>query len=208
VKPEKVYVVYVGADETLFHPMEKHVPGCPLEVLFYGSFIPLHGAQTIVEAARIYQGPPVKWCLLGDGPERPKCEAAAVGLPGVVFEDSIPYENLCARIHRADILLGVFGTTQKAGRVIPNKVFQSLAAGRPVITRESEAYPTEARGSVGLTLVPPGDARVLSAVVEKWAAHPGFLIERGRAARTVYDVCFSSVVVRKQLECVMEGLSL
>jgi glycosyltransferase involved in cell wall biosynthesis len=199
VPREKTHVVYVGADETLFKPEPAHEEEAPVEVLFYGSFIPLHGAETIIEAARLYQGPPVRWCLLGDGPAKPACQTAGAGLTNVTFEAPIPYAQLPARIHRADILLGVFGSTQKAGRVIPNKVFQALAAGRPVITRASEAYPAEVCGATAVTFVPPGDPSALAAAVADWATHRSALAGRGQAAFTLYKRCFSAAVVRSQL---------
>jgi Glycosyltransferase len=204
VSPERVHVVYVGAEETLFAPAaddnaRARSTDAPFDVLFYGSFIPLHGAQTIIEAARCYQGPPVRWSLLGDGPTRAECERAATGHRNVTFEARMSYEQLPSRIHRADILLGVFGTTQKAGRVIPNKVFQALAAGRPVITRQSEAYPAEAHDPEAFAFVPPGDPQALAAAVAAWVSDPVRLAARNRAARGVYDACFSSAVVRQQL---------
>jgi glycosyltransferase involved in cell wall biosynthesis len=204
--PERVRVVYVGADETLFAPAPERDPRDPAEVLFYGSFIPLHGAETIIEAARVYQGPPVRWCLLGDGPAKAACAGAAQGLSNVCFEPPVPYAQLPARIHRADILLGVFGTTQKAGRVIPNKVFQALACGRPVITRESDAYPEEVQTPEAFTFVPAGDARALAAAVAAWAGERGRMSARDRAARETYEACFSAGVVRRQLAAALAGL--
>ncbi len=200
VPPARVRVVYVGADEGLFNPAPPREPHTPAEALFYGSFIPLHGANTIIEAARIYQGPPLRWRLLGDGPAKPECQKAAAGLENVVFEERLPYAELPARVHRADILLGVFGTTHKAGRVIPNKVFQALAAGRPVITRASDAYPSEAAHSDALAFVPPGDPRALSAAMAAWLAEPERLTRRAEAAREVYNRFFSASVVLAQLQ--------
>ncbi|MDD2455920.1 MAG: glycosyltransferase [Kiritimatiellae bacterium] len=199
ITPERARVVYVGADEGLFKPAAAREPRATAEVLFYGSFIPLHGAQTIIEAARVYQGPPVRWRLLGDGPAKLDCQKAAEGLANVVFEAPVPYADLPARVHRADILLGVFGTTMKAGRVIPNKVFQALAAGRPVVTRESDAYPSEAKHSDALAFVPPGDARALAAAVAAWLERPAELSGRGNTVSELYRECFSSAVICRQL---------
>ncbi len=199
VPEERLRTVYVGADETLFRPAPDRAPSSPIDVLFYGSFIPLHGAHTIIEAARIYQGPPVRWCLLGDGPAKPECRKAAEGLANVFFEDRIPYAQLPARIHRADILLGVFGTTNKAGRVIPNKVFQALASGRPVITRVSDAYPADVGKSEALAFVPPGDPKALASAVDEWVTHSKTLTGRGYAASTLYNRVFSTTVIRRQL---------
>ncbi len=206
VPAEKIHVVYVGADEALFQPAPPREAAGPAEVLFYGSFIPLHGAETIIEAARAYSGPPARWCLLGDGPQKAACAAAAAGLASVCFEGRIPYGQLSARLHRADILLGVFGTTNKAGRVIPNKVFQALAAGRPVITRASDAYPEAARSGPALTFVPPGDPAALAAAVARWTGNRAALAAAARAARPTYDASFSSDAIRSQLARCLRAL--
>lgn len=200
VPQEQMHVVYVGADEHMFRPVPDRVPGAPVDVLFYGSFIPLHGARTIVEAAKIYKGPPVRWSLVGDGPAKPDCQKAAKGAAHVFFENGIPYAELPARIHRADILLGVFGTTMKAGRVIPNKVFQALASGRPVITRTSEAYPETAQRSEAITFVPPGEPEALAAAVASWVTQRETLTRRGHVARDIYESCFSYEHIRGQLD--------
>ena len=207
VPPTKICVVYVGADEAMFTPAPERVPNQTLDVLFYGSFLPLHGTQTIIEAARIYQGPAIRWSMLGDGPAKPECQKSAANLSNVIFEQQQPYPSLPRRIHQADILLGVFGTTQKAGRVIPNKVFQALAAGRPVITRAAPAYPATVCASPAMALIPPGNAEALSTKVAEWAVDRATLAERGQLAHQLYASNFSSEVIRAQLSTVMNKIS-
>lgn len=203
-------VVYVGAEEALFSPrtMRARQPGESLEVLFYGSFIPLQGPGTVIEAARRYQGAPVKWTLIGNGPLRKACEAQAAGLDNVAFEDWMPYEQLPTRIQQADILLGVFGTTPKAGRVIPNKVFQSLACGRPVVTRSADAYPDglAAETHSGLVWVQAGDAQGLADRVASLAKDRDALHRLGQAAGETSRHYFSESVVRYQLSVALDGM--
>jgi glycosyltransferase involved in cell wall biosynthesis len=180
-----------------------------LEVLFYGSFIPLQAPQVVVEAARLYEGPPVKWVLLGQGPLRKLCEESAQGLGNVSFEGWLPYEQLPDRIHRADVLLGVFGTTPKAGRVIPNKVFQSLACGRTVVTRSAVAYPEAllAARSSGLLWTEPGNAQSLTDCVATLAADSATLRRLDEAAAETSQQYFSESVVRNQLNMALQGLT-
>jgi glycosyltransferase involved in cell wall biosynthesis len=208
VAQSRLHVVYVGAEEALFFPAPAQATNTPLEVLFYGSFIPLQGPQVIVEAARLYQGPAVRWVLLGNGPLLSACQNLARGVANVLFENWLPYAQLPVRIRRADILLGVFGVTPKAQRVIPNKVFQALACGKPLITCTAPAYPAEllAKRDGGITWIAAGDARALAASVAELAQHPDRLNVLGKAARSTYEAFFSAEAVRNQLQTALAAL--
>lgn len=209
VPPDRIKVVYVGAEESLFQPapMPDHSDGSPVEVLFYGSFIELQAPRIIVEAARVYTGPPVRWTLLGKGPLRAECERLARGLDNVHFENPVPYEELPARIHKADILLGVFDAGAKAGRVIPNKVFQSLACGRPVITRKSTAYPPGVVNGTdaGLHWVEPGNPGDLATMVAQLAQRLHGESDLGRLASRLYLEAFSDAVIAEQVRGALES---
>ena len=88
--PERIHVVPVGAEEPLFSPAGfESVVNNPVQVFFYGSFIPLQGVDVIVDAIRCYQGPPVLWCLLGGtGSNRQaECAQALAGFNNVMFEE-------------------------------------------------------------------------------------------------------------------------
>ncbi len=140
--------VWVGAETTCFHAKPDHRPaavatdGCTdLRVLFYGQFIPLHGIETIVRAARLTRNEPIEWKLIGKGQEtdRIKVMLTEQPLPKLRWDPWVNYEELPQLIANADVCLGIFGSSEKAASVIPNKVFQIVAMGRPLITRDSPA---------------------------------------------------------------------
>lgn len=147
----------------------------PRYVLFYGQFIPLHGIETILEAALASVGTPVHWLIIGRGQE----DAAARTFldrhaPGnVTWLPWVDYAQLPSIIRGAVISLGIFGTSDKAARVIPNKMFQILAAGGAIITRASPAVAALAqRYPDAIRLVPPGDAPALAEAVAQAFAQP------------------------------------
>lgn len=113
----------------------------PMRVLFYGQFIPLHGIETIVAAAKLLRQHAIHWQLIGHGQETRRIRELLDQdpLPNVQWDEWVEYRELGARIAAADLCLGIFGTSGKAASVIPNKVFQIVAAGRPLITRDSPA---------------------------------------------------------------------
>lgn len=200
------HVIPVGAEEALFHPEIQPSAAKPyVDVLFYGSFIPLQGPETIIAAARLTRGEPIVWHLAGNGPLRKACEQQAAGLDNVVFEDWIPYAELPARIHRADILLGVFGATPKAGRVIPNKVYQALACGKPVVTRDSAAYPETLHSGAGSGLhrIAADNPDALVGLVRELAADSARRGLQGQAAYRSYAEYFSTDFIRERLQTLL-----
>lgn len=208
VPREKISVLMVGAEEELFQACPARPVNEPLDVLFYGSFIPLQGPEVIVEAARLCTARNVTWTLLGDGPLRPHCEQLAEGLDNVRFEDWLPYDQLPGRICQADIVLGIFGDTPKAGRVIPNKVYQALACGRALVTRRSEAYPrglSEELNS-GISWVAPSDPQSLAAKVQDITENRTELQELQAWAGETYSRSFSNAHLSKQLTDFLEGV--
>lgn len=207
VPPDRTAVIPVGADERHFVPQPRSdTADRRIEVLFYGSFIALQGPEAIVKAAAMCNH--VNWCLLGDGPLRGTCEAMARGYDHIRFEPWIAYEKLPTRIGQADILLGVFSESAKAGRVVPNKLYQAMACARPVVTRCPQdgafAWPDEAvPDRSGVTVVPPGDASALAQAVDRLASDPALMAAHGDAARSTYERYYSSDRVMQAVESVL-----
>ena len=59
----------------------------------------------------------------------------------------LPLAQIPLEIASATLCLGVFGTTDKARRVVPNKVFECVAVGRPVVTGDTPAIRRTKTGS-------------------------------------------------------------
>lgn len=208
VPREKIAVLMVGAEEDLFRPCPESKLQNPIEVLFYGSFIPLQGPEVIVQAAELCKEDNIRWVLLGDGPLRARCEHLADRLPNVSFEEWLPYEALPARICQAHILLGIFGDTPKAARVIPNKVYQGLACAKPIVTRASSVYPAELMSGsrTGIAWVPAGNPKALAETVSRLSANLPLLREMERYSATTQNQWFSKQHIADQLQAMILGL--
>ena len=168
--------VLVGAEEAFWSARHAETP--PIAdhgfadhhpvVLFYGQLIPLHGIETILEAIKLTADEPINWLLIGSGQEEPKLRSflAAHDPRKVRWIAWVDYKQLPGYISTASVALGIFGTGDKAARVIPNKAFQVLAVGTPLITRASPAMDKfAAEFPQALVTVPAGDGAALAEAV-------------------------------------------
>jgi len=136
---------FVGADEDIFFPLEAVEVGQDLRqftVLFFGKYIPLHGLEYIIEVAKLLRKEKnIKIKMVGNGQlyEQIVELNKKLGNENVEFISWIEHEKLVDEIKKADVVLGIFGGTDKSLRVIPNKVFQAIACRKPVITGDSLA---------------------------------------------------------------------
>lgn len=170
----KIEAIPVGVETDSFPRLTK-ISGHegPVRILFYGQLIPLHGVRTILEAALSEAGRAYQWQIIGTGQEHALVCAALAKAESdhVRWEEWVDYASLADRIAAADICLGIFGASEKAASVVPNKVYQALAAGRSVITRDSaamrELFPAP---EAGLRLIPHSSPQALLRAVAELAA--------------------------------------
>jgi glycosyltransferase involved in cell wall biosynthesis len=150
-------LVPVGADNHLFRPLPRPQPNGIFRVVYHGSFIPLHGIEYILQAAALLRKrSEIRFELIGRGPMLAKAQALAADLRlhrQVRFLGWIDREALLSHLAAADVVLGVFGTTEASRRTIQNKIFEGLAMARPVITGDSPAIRTVFRHAQQVYLV-------------------------------------------------------
>ena len=142
IKKEKFKRIFVGADTDIFYPAEKENRSKNFKVLFYGSFLPLHGIEYIVKAAKFLEKEKdIVFEILGWGPEKEKIIELFNDLKphNLFFTGGIDKKLLRDKIAEAEVCLGVFGNTNKAKRVIPNKVYECVAMRKPVVTADTRA---------------------------------------------------------------------
>ena len=127
-------------------------PGDDGPILWYLTYIPLHGFETVARAAALLGDDGRTFRLVGDGQERatrPSNSRGPRGSPTWSSSRRCPKRSCRPRSRRASICLGVFGTSDKAARVVPNKVFQCAAAGRAVDHRGHAGSRQRLRRPVG-----------------------------------------------------------
>ena len=138
-------------------------------VLFFGTYVPLHGAEYIVKAAKLLEREhDILFTFIGNGQDRQKIHdlVRSLELKNIAFKAMLEPIHLRQEIADADVCLGIFGDTPKTPLVIPNKVFEALAVGKTVITADTPAS-RELFNEDEIMLIPPADAMALaSAIIE------------------------------------------
>jgi glycosyltransferase involved in cell wall biosynthesis len=202
VPREKLRVLLTGTDEKVFRPQSAVASADDgvFRVLYHGAYLPLHGTGTIVEAARLTQHLPIHWDFLGWGAYKAETEAAAAGIKNITFLDKVPYAEVPRVISEHDVVLGVFGTTAKAARVIGNKVYECMACCRPTINEFCSGYPPQAKDCPAIKFIPAGDAAALVEAVEEYRADWANREKYFEAARSFFEEHLSMAVIKQQLE--------
>lgn len=155
----------VGCNEELFHPQPVRRQASSTQVLYYSTYLPLHGVETVVRAAAMLKHEPLHFRLIGTGPEYDHVYdlAQQLGLHNITFVPSVPVEMLPLEIANSDICLGGhFGTSHKAARVVPGKVYQILAMARPLIATDTPANKELLCHGESAYLCPPADPQELA----------------------------------------------
>ncbi len=138
----KHFVLPVLADTSIYYPLEEEKSIETVKIIFYGSFIPLHGIDIILKAFALLERQNIAFEaeIVGNGQtyEEMKRLFNSLYLKKVKMEGLFVKESeLAEKIRSNDIVLGIFGNSKKAHSVIPNKAYQALACKKALITMSS-----------------------------------------------------------------------
>lgn len=171
--------------------------------LFYGSFLPLHGVDVIIDAADRLKDLPIHFKFIGGSSAderylRRRC--ATLGISRYSYRRWVPFDQLLRdEIPTADLCLGgPFGATPQSSRVVTGKATQCLCLGKAtVVGRIGEDFGFVDRENC--LQVEQGDPDDLSRAI-RWSYENRSRLEGiGRAGRALYQDHFSIRVITGRL---------
>jgi len=208
---DKFDAVYVGCDESLFYPRgasSSARAGC--EIFYYGSFLPLHGTDVILQAAAaLRRRPDIRFTIGGDGMgfDDARRNASELALDNVTFAGWIPVERLPDFIARATICLGGhFSNVPKAARVVSTKTFQFVAMGKPTIVGDNAATRELFQPGEHVLAVPMGDPAALAQAIEQLADNSAMRERIAAGGLALYRERLSQDLIAAQLATIVSKM--
>jgi glycosyltransferase involved in cell wall biosynthesis len=194
---EEPAVCYVGAEERLF----KHAWRRPEQftALFVGKLIPLHGIEVILDAAA--RLPHIPFRVVGSGQLETLLEKRTSNVEHIEWID---YNELPSEYARAGCALGVFGASAKARRVIPNKAFQAMAVGTPLVTAATEGIAELLEDKRNALLTPDSTGESLAHAIQTLHDDVGLAERVGRAGRESFEIDASEDVLGRRWRDVVD----
>ena len=218
IPDERVTVIPNGSDLDLFRPdidgsaeRARLGLGDRFSAIYFGAMGRANGLDYVIEAARELQQRArdhIVFVLHGDGGMRPQLEELArrYELRNVVFSNLVPDKAAVARIVAGcNACMTIYAATDKEQTWSPNKMFDALAAGKPVLINvPGWLGETIQENRAGRSLDPQRPA-ALAETVEELAARPGLCAEMGRNARNLAEAQFSREALAARLEEVLRS---
>lgn len=169
LKREKFQRVFVGADDSIFYPINIDKDNTIFRVFYYGTYLPLQGIEYIIKAAKKLEAyKEIKFIIVGKGMEHKKIMKLVqeLDINNIEFVDWIPYKELPQEIAKSDVCLGGhFSDIDKAKRVISGKTYQFIAMKKPVIIGDSPANRELFEHRKNAMLIEMGNADALAGAI-------------------------------------------
>jgi len=217
VAPEKVTVIPNGCDLTLFRPdvdgtaaRERLGLGDRFAALYFGAMGRANGLDYVLDAARILKDrgkTNIAIVLHGDGGERTRLKdrVAVEKLDNVVFSDIVPDKAAVAEIvAAANVCMTIYAKTTLETGWSPNKMFDALAAGRPVLINVPGWLRETIEGNGCGRFVDPERPDALAQVIAELTEDAAAVATMGQAARCLAENEFDRRDLASALSRILE----
>jgi glycosyltransferase involved in cell wall biosynthesis len=219
ISGKPVELVPNGSDPDMFDPADKgsafrlvnHLED-KFVLLYSGAHGMSNDLGVVLQAAKELEGETVTSkvtvAFLGDGKEKTALQkqAADMQLTNVLFLPPVPKAGMAAALAGADACLAILKPIQAYKTTYPNKVFDYMAAGRPVVLA-IDGVIREVVESAGCGIfVRPGNPSALAQAVRELVMDPIRARQMGLSGRLYLEEHFSRVAVAEKLAGIMEGI--
>jgi glycosyltransferase involved in cell wall biosynthesis len=168
-------------------PADVPVPEDAFVAMFVGAHGTYSSLGTVLTAAGMLQDDPrIRVVLVGGGDQKPALvqQASDMGLDNVTFIDPVPKRQVPAYLARADLCLLPYQDRALFAGALPNKVFDYLAAARPILASAPVGELTRLVEAAGCGWnVAPEDPAAMAAAIREAAAGPAEARHRGDLGR-------------------------
>jgi glycosyltransferase involved in cell wall biosynthesis len=207
---KSVELVPNGADPEMFNPFDdgaKFRKSNKLKNKFVVLYAGAHGMSNDLDvvlecASNLEQNPVIQFVLLGDGKEKANLQARAaeLGLKNVLFLPPVPKSGMAEALAGADACIAILKPLEEYKTTYPNKVFDYMAAGRPVVLA-IEGVIREVVEEADCGVFPrPGDAQDMSNAIQFLEADRDHAVALGMNGRHYLEEHFSREKLAEQLE--------
>ena len=214
---KRVELIPNGADPSMFDPSNNgagfrraHHLEDKFVVMYAGAHGMSNDLDVLLEAAhQLEETPRVEIVLVGDGKEKPAlmAQAAAMSLHNVTFLPSIPKSGMAEALAAADACIAILKPLEEYKTTYPNKVFDYMAAGRPVALAIDGVIRQVVEAAGCGFFARPGDASALAEAIKNLAEDPDRSRRMGLAGREYLEQNFSREQMAEKLLNLLEGLS-
>jgi glycosyltransferase involved in cell wall biosynthesis len=211
---QQVGVIPNGVDLTMFDRKVKDqtlrrelgLPGGFL-VIYAGAHGMSNDLETALKAAELLQNEEdIQFVFLGDGKEKANLMSLAesMKLGNLHFLPSIPKDQIAAMLVQADAGLAILLAVDAYKTTYPNKVFDYMAAGLPVVLAIDGVIRQVVEDAEAGLFAQPGDPEAIAEAVMRLAADPVFADKLGQAGRRCVEGDFDRQHLAAKMALIME----
>lgn len=208
----RVVPISIGIDEILWQPSEYPVERDIFNVLLWTTFIPLHGVDVVARAAKALEKEHefIRFTVIGTGQlgDQFRNTLKKLRVKNLKWIDRfLPLNEIQKYVEQSHCCLGVFGKRDKTMRVIPYKVYQTLASARPLITAKTPAIERLLTHNENALLVSAGDHNELAKAISCLAKDKALAVKMADKGRELYQSKLSNQIVEQKLKEILKGIS-
>ena len=211
-----VELVPNGADPGMFDPAgnadefrRAHSLGGQFVVLYAGAHGLSNDLGVVMQAAdQLRDDERIHFVLVGDGKEKARLQAQAahLNLPNLTFLPPVAKNGMREVMAAADACLAILMPLELYKTTYPNKVFDYMAAGRPVVLAIDGVIRQVVEAAAAGIPVPPGDPAALANAVRCLASDPQSARRMGESGRAYIERNFNREQLAEKLTLLLEEM--